>query len=82
MTNTATLSLTNAHGLFAGIDPKVLDRALKATTFRADTLIRHQAATACGHPDYDWMAGAPGPLDDCTRIEVLMIWIESGNHSF
>lgn len=82
MTNTATISLTNAHGLFAGIDPTTLARAIAATKHRSLALLRSQAAGCCGHSDYDWVAGEAGPYDDCTRIEVLIIWIESGNHTF
>lgn len=85
MTNNNTaalLSLRNVHGLFDGVSASVLDRALEATRFRSIDLLRYQAATCCGHPDYDFAAGEAGPLDDCTRVEVLIIWIESGNHTF
>jgi hypothetical protein len=80
MTNTATISLTNAHGLFAGIDPTVLHRAMIATANRSLPLLRAQAAGCTGFPEVE--VGAPTPYDDCTWIEVLIIWIESGNHTF
>lgn len=81
MTNTATISLTNAHGLFE-VPVYLLNRAMAATKFRSDELIRHQAAGHTGAGDYDWIAGEAGPYDDCSRLEVLVIWIESGNHTF
>lgn len=82
MTNTATISLTNAHGLFADIPVAVLNRAIAATKYRSTDLIRSQAAGCCGFPEYDWIAGEAGPYDADSRIEVLMMWIESGNHTF
>jgi hypothetical protein len=82
MTNndTATISLRHpAHGLFE-VPVRVLNRALEATKFCSDALIRHQAAGHCGYGEFD--IDAPNPLDDCSRLEVLIIWIESGNHTF
>lgn len=81
MTNTATISLTNAHGLFAEVPVRILDRALAATAHRSDDLIRSQAAGHIGYGEF-----LPGdflnPLTDCSRLEVLIQWIESGNHTF
>lgn len=81
MTNTATISLTNAHGLFT-VEVPVLNRAIAATKHRSTELIRSQAAGCTGFPEYDWIAGEAGPYDDCSRLEVLIAWIESGNHTF
>lgn len=81
MTNTATITLNNNHGAFT-VEVRVLNRAIAATKHRSDALIRHQAAGSCGFPDYDWMAGEAGPYDDISRLEVLIAWIESGNHTF
>lgn len=82
MTNNATISLTNAHGLFAGVDIEVLNRAMEATKHRSLEMLRHQAAGCAGYPDYDWIAGEEGALDNDSRLEVLIIWIESGNYTF
>jgi hypothetical protein len=79
MTNTATLSLTNAHGLFE-VPVRTLTRALAATKHRSDALIRIQACGHCGYGEFD--IEGPTPLDDCSRLETLIIWIESGNHTF
>ena len=81
MTNTATITLNNTHGAFT-VQVAVLNRAIAATKFRSDELIRHQAAGCTGFDDYDWIAGEAGPYDDCSRLEVLIAWIESGNHTF
>lgn len=88
MTNTATISLTNAHGLFTA-EVRTFERALKATAYRGDNLLRLQAA---GHMGYTldenctFQAILDGtfssPLDDCSRTEVLIAWIDSGNHTF
>lgn len=79
-TDMITLS-TPGHGTYTA-DAKVLDRALAATQFRSLALLRSQAAGCCGHPDYDWIAGEAGAFDDLTRVEVLIAWIDSGNHTF
>lgn len=80
MTNTATIALTNAHGLFK-VQARVLDRAIAATKHRSDALIRMQAAAHCGFGEFD-IEDASNPLSDCYRHELLIIWIESGNHTF
>jgi len=79
MTNTAILSLTNAHGLFT-VEVSILNRALIATANRSDALLRIQAAGHCGYGEF--AMGDATPLDDCSRLEVLIAWIESGNHTF
>jgi hypothetical protein len=77
MTNTATITLTNAHGLHTA-SVAVLNRAMIATANRSDDLLRRQAAGHCGFAEADWdLAYA-----DCSRIEVLIAWIDSGNHTF
>lgn len=81
MTNTATIQLTNAHGLFE-VQVPTLNRALAATEHRSIALLRYQAATSTGFDDYDWIAGEEGPYDNDSRLEVLIAWIESGNHTF
>lgn len=79
MTNTATISLTNAHGLFE-VSVRTLLRAQVATASRSNALLKVQAAGHCGYGDFE--VGAPNPLDDCSKLEVLIMWIESGNHTF
>jgi hypothetical protein len=69
------ISLTNNHGLFRA-EVKVLNRALHATNYLPLTHIREQAAGCCGHPE------GSGAFDDLTRVEVLIAWIDSGNHIF
>jgi hypothetical protein len=82
MTNTATISLRHPlHGLFE-VDSHILTRAMDATKYRSTDLIRVQACGFCGYGEFDIFAGEKTPLDDCTRLEVLIIWIESGNHTF
>lgn len=91
MTNnndTAMISLTNAHGLFK-VEVRVLNRALEATKYRSDELLRLQASGHCGfNLDEDCTFDAllrgdlKTPLDDLSRLEVLIAWIESGNHTF
>ncbi len=84
MTNerTTTIALRHySHGTYIA-DPKVLDRAIKATASRSLALLRSQAAGYCGFPEYDWTAGEEGPFDDLTFVEVLIAWIDSGNHTF
>lgn len=82
MTNShATISLRHpAHGLFDGVDPEVLTRAMRAISHRSILLLRAQACGSCGYGDF--APGDPNPLDDCNFLEVLIIWIESGNHTF
>lgn len=77
--NDAMISLTNAHGLFK-VQVRTLNRAIAATKHRSDALIRSQAAGCCGYGEFE--VGAPNPMDDMSRIEVLIAWIESGNHTF
>lgn len=79
MTTTPLLTLTNAHGLFE-VEVRTLSRAIAATRHRSDALIRIQTAAHCGYGDFDIEDSTP--LDNCSRIELLAIWIESGNHTF
>lgn len=75
---TAKVQLRNAHGFFE-VDAEVLDRAVFRLGAASTVLVRTEAAGAAGHPELPFGATA---LDDCTRIEALIIWIESGNHTF
>jgi hypothetical protein len=79
MTNTAMISLTNAHGLFE-VDPEVLSRAVEAVGSASITYLRQEAAGCCGHEADTF--GVQHAFDDLSRIEVLIAWIESGNHTF
>jgi len=80
MTNTATIALTNAHGLFK-VTPQALNRAIAATAARSTDLLRSQAAGHVGYGEFE-PGAINNPLEDCSRLEVLIIWIESGNHTF
>lgn len=74
----ATISLTNAHGLFE-VDAEVLDRAVFALGAASVGFVRAQAAGAAGYAELPFGLTA---LDDCSRLEALVIWVESGNHTF
>lgn len=81
MTNTATITLTNAHGTFE-VDAEVLTRAVYALGSASTIHVRREAAGHAGYPEVpDAWLGATA-LDDCTLIEALIIWVESGNHTF
>lgn len=68
-----------AHGRFE-VDPEVLSVAVARFGSASVTYVRHQAAGAAGYePTF---LGLYTDLDDCTLIEALIIWVESGNHPF
>jgi hypothetical protein len=72
-TETSTIALTNAHGLFKADSAKV-NNAMLHTNDMSFTAIRALVTGSCG---YD----ANG-LDDCSWLELMIIWVESGNHPF
>lgn len=74
------ITLVNNHGRFE-VDPKVLSRAVAQVGSATAFFVRKEAAGAAGYPQPDLMFGKTG-LDDCTLIEALIIWVESGNHTF
>lgn len=76
----ASILLTNAHGAFR-VDPEVLSRAIEAKGLASIEFLRHEAAGAMGFTP-NAITGTFDDLDDCTRIEVLIAWVESGNHPF
>ena len=80
-TNTATIALTNAHGTFE-VDAEVLSRAVFALGSASPIFVRREAAGHAGYPEPDaaWLGATA--LDDCSLIEALIIWVESGNHTF
>lgn len=78
------ISLTNAHGLFE-VDPEVLQRAIASLGSASVTYVRQQAAAHAGYPATSavpWVAALTTALDDCNVVECLIIWVESGNHTF
>jgi hypothetical protein len=83
MTNTnKTIALRHpAHGLFE-VDPQVLTRAVAAHGSSSLNFVRTRAAEAAGYAEHPnaWLGVTP--LDDCSLIEALIIWVESGNHTF
>lgn len=72
-TDTATLTLTNAHGLFTADNDKVEMLLIKTASWSREVL-RRQVAGCCGHPESDIDA-----LRDCTWLELCIIWVDSGN---
>lgn len=76
MTNnhTATIALTNSHGLFE-VDADRLHLVLLKTTNMAIPELR---ALVAGHAGYS----SEDDIRDCTWIELCIIWLESGNHPF
>lgn len=78
MTNNTMISMTNAHGRYE-VDAEVLTRAVAAVGAASVTWVRAQAAGCAGYPEGQFGFTA---LDDCTLIEALIIWVESGNHTF
>jgi hypothetical protein len=73
------VTLTNAHGYFE-VDAEVLSRAIVKMGSASLSYVRSQAAGAAGYgANY---LGIQTALDDCTLIEALVIWVESGNHTF
>lgn len=74
-----TISLTNEHGLFE-VDADTLSKAVAQLGSASLQYVRQQAAGHAGYPE-EWL-GLTTALDDCTLIEALIIWVESGNHTF
>lgn len=70
------------HGTYT-VDTAVLDTAVIRYGNASLMYVRKQAAGCCGYPEHQnaWLTGETA-LDDCTLIECLIIWIESGNHNF
>lgn len=80
-TTTATIALHHpAHGLFE-VDPEVLTRAVARLGSASVRFVRREAAGHAGYFMNDEVFGTT-PLDDCSLIEALIIWVESGNHTF
>lgn len=72
-----TITLTNRHGAYT-VEVDILNLAILKTKNRSDALIRRQAAGACGFDEADWDTAFLGD----SRLEVLIAWVESGNHTF
>lgn len=77
---TAKVQVTNAHGRFEA-DAEVLSRAIFKVGAASIDLLRHEAAGACGFTPNP-ITGTFHDFDDLTRVEVLIAWIDSGNHNF
>lgn len=71
---------TPGHGLYEA-DAEVLSRAIEAVGSASLTYLRQEAAGACGHLP-NALTGLQEAFDDLTRVEVLIAWIDSGNHPF
>jgi hypothetical protein len=78
--DTTMIVLTNAHGRYE-VDAEVLSRAIFAVGSASIDWLRQEAAGACGY-EANRITGLHDALDDCSRAEVLIAWIESGNHTF
>lgn len=76
-----TITLTNAHGTFT-VDADVLARAVFRLGAATVSYLRCQTAKHCGYPEPDtgWLGFTA--LDDCNAVECLIMWVESGNHTF
>lgn len=78
--STSTITLVHpAHGQFK-VDADVLSLAVAQLGSASLGWLRAQAAGHAGYPEqpFSWVTA----LDDCSRIECLIIWVESGNHTF
>lgn len=73
------ITMTNAHGTYT-VDPDVLSRAVERIGSASLFHIRQEAAAAAGYTPTG--LGVYTDLDDCTRIEAIIVWVESGNHPF
>lgn len=62
-----------AHGNFTADSAKVQAALIHTASMNTNDL----REVVAGHVGYD-----PGQLDDCSWVEVVIIWIESGNHPF
>lgn len=70
-----------AHGTYR-VDPEVLSRAIFRYGAASLPWVRAQAAGHAGYPEDPNAFLGVTPLDDCTLIEALIIWVDSGNHTF
>lgn len=76
----STIELRHAnHGYFA-VDAKVLSRAIFAHGSSSLHYVRTQAAGCAGYPEPGAAWLGVTALDDCTLVEALIIWVDSGNH--
>jgi hypothetical protein len=73
MTNTATIALNNDHGLFE-VEVSTLHTAMMKSASLSRASLQAVVEGSTGHSE--------GNLADCTWVELLIIWIESGNHPF
>ena len=71
---------TPGHGTYIA-DAEVLSRAIEAVGSASITYLRQEAAGCCGF-DANPITGLHTAFDDLTRVEVLIAWIDSGNHTF
>jgi hypothetical protein len=72
----ATITLKNDHGYFE-VDAEVLNKVVFKYGDYYLPHVRKWAADCCGHsvqPD------GTTAFDDCSRIECLIMWVESGNY--
>ena len=78
----ATIVLKNAHGHFE-VRAEVLEEALRSDYGNADVAyVRQEAAARCGHPKDGLFGLRYTAFDDCSRLECLIMMVDSGNHSF
>lgn len=69
------------HGLFT-VDPVILSRAVAALGSASPLYVRQMASGHAGYGEHpDALIGRTA-LDGCTLIECLIIWVDSGNHSW
>lgn len=68
------------HGLYEA-DAEVLSRAIFAVGAASIDWLRNEAAGCCGF-DANAITGLHDAFDDLSRAEVLIAWIDSGNHTF
>ena len=67
-----------AHGVFV-LDEDRINKLTLAVRDVGDAslgYVRRHTAAACGHDESVWDTA----LNDCTLIDCLIMWIESGNH--
>lgn len=81
MTDTAIISLTHpTHGLYQA-DTETLSRAILKVGAASIDFLRHEAAGCCGFTPNP-ITGTFHDFDDLNRVEILIAWIDSGNHTF
>jgi hypothetical protein len=78
-TNTKVQVQVPGHGLYEA-DAEVLSRAIEAVGSASITWLRQEAAGACGFNAN--FLGLQDAFDDLNRAQVLIAWIDSGNHTF